>query len=77
MTNKTIPRYTAYGYEITHLENGHYQSDGYGVRYLPSPDGCVVFIEDLQPLMNEYRPSMDKDVLHSWAQDVVAALKKG
>lgn len=77
MTNKTITRYTAEGYEITYVENGYYQSDGFGVNFEPSYEGSIVFIEDLQPLMNEYRPSMDKDVLHSWAQDVVAALKKG
>lgn len=29
-----------------------------------------------EPLLNEYRPSMDKDVLHSWAQDIIAVIKK-
>ncbi|AGR48096.1 hypothetical protein PHIM7_360 [Sinorhizobium phage phiM7] len=35
----------------------------------------LVSVEDLQSLINEYRPGMDKDVLHSWAQDVIAAIK--
>ncbi|AKF13628.1 hypothetical protein PHIN3_365 [Sinorhizobium phage phiN3] len=72
-----MKRYIAEGYGVTYLENGFYVSDGYGVTYEEHPEGDIVFIEDLQPLINEYRPTMDKDVLHSWAQDVVAALKKG
>lgn len=34
------------------------------------------FIPDCDPeikkLMQEYRPSMDKEILHAWAQDVIA-----
>jgi uncharacterized protein (DUF885 family) len=31
----------------------------------------------LASLRREYRPSMDKDTVHSWATDVVAALNEG
>lgn len=30
--------------------------------------------EELSKLVREYRPTMDKDILHSWASDIVAAL---
>ena len=36
-----------------------------------SGDGVPV---GLEALLREYRPSMDVDVLHAWAKDVVAAL---
>ena len=29
----------------------------------------------VERLMNEYRETMDRDVLHSWAKDVVATMK--
>lgn len=32
--------------------------------------------QKIQKLANEYRPSMDKEVLHSWAAELVALLKK-
>lgn len=32
--------------------------------------------EQLNKLINEYRPSMDPEVLHDWARDIVGQLRK-
>ena len=37
------------------------------------PDDATV--ERVARLVNEYRETMDREILHSWAKDVVAAMK--